>query len=162
MRSLIQMVCLAAYATRHGSTVCYMAHDPCFCPSRLTAVEEQGSGTPRVWAVLKWHLRVTCLTKEQWELNYDHDVCVADSPLALYQWFSTWGPEKLNFCQLFFLDILVCILVPFTSTYLCETGFSALMALHTHLQGTLSPTAPRIHNTVTNSIECFTVETRLA
>ncbi|KRX23808.1 hypothetical protein T07_4581 [Trichinella nelsoni] len=94
MRSPIQMVFLAAYAIRHGSTVCCMAHDPCFCPSRLTAVEEQASGTPRVWAVLKRHLRVTCLTKEQWELNYDHDVCVADSP-CLYTSGSQPGGRAL-------------------------------------------------------------------
>ncbi|KRY15497.1 hypothetical protein T12_8924, partial [Trichinella patagoniensis] len=55
-------------------------------------------------------------------------------------------------------------LIPFASTYLSETGFSALMALHTHtqhhsrlnvesdLQCIVSPTAPRIYNIVTNSI----------
>ncbi|KRX35319.1 hypothetical protein T05_15758 [Trichinella murrelli] len=40
----------------------------------------------------------------------------------------------LKFCQLFFLVILVRILVPLASTYLSETGFSALMALYTHTQ----------------------------
>ncbi|KRY14774.1 hypothetical protein T12_1745 [Trichinella patagoniensis] len=96
MRSLIQMVCLAAYATRHGSTVCCMAHDPCFCPSRLTAVEEQGSGTLRVWAVLKWHLRVTCLTKEQWELNYDHDVLEIQFGLLQAKFLPTFLPGYLS------------------------------------------------------------------
>ncbi|KRX34618.1 SCAN domain-containing protein 3 [Trichinella murrelli] len=59
------------------------------------------------------------------------------------------------------------ILVPFSSTYLCETEFSALMTLNTQhrnrlnvesdLRCTLSPTPPRIDN-----LECFTVETSLA
>ncbi|KRZ65670.1 SCAN domain-containing protein 3 [Trichinella papuae] len=52
------------------------------------------------------------------------------------------------------------ILVPFSSTYLCETGFSALMTLNTQhrnrlnvesdLRCTLSPTPPRIDNIVAN------------
>ncbi|KRX26755.1 Zinc finger BED domain-containing protein 5 [Trichinella nelsoni] len=52
------------------------------------------------------------------------------------------------------------ILVPFSSTYLCETGFSALMTLNTQhrnrlnvesdLRCTLSPTPPRIDNLVAN------------
>ncbi|KRZ61862.1 Zinc finger BED domain-containing protein 5 [Trichinella nativa] len=52
------------------------------------------------------------------------------------------------------------ILVPFFSTYLCETGFSALMTLNTQHQNrlnvesdlrcTLSPTPPRIDNLVAN------------
>ncbi|XP_003372781.1 zinc finger protein [Trichinella spiralis] len=57
-------------------------------------------------------------------------------------------------------------------TYLCVTGFSALMAFHmqhrsklnieSDLQCILSPNSPRIYNIVANSIKCFTVETRLA
>ncbi|KRZ41426.1 SCAN domain-containing protein 3 [Trichinella pseudospiralis] len=52
------------------------------------------------------------------------------------------------------------ILVPFSSTYLCKTGFSALMTLNTQhrnrlnvesdLRCTLSPTPPRIDNLVAN------------
>ncbi|KRY40604.1 hypothetical protein T01_13779 [Trichinella spiralis] len=77
MRSLIQMVCLAAYATRHGSTT----------DSGGEAGVRDTEILGRVEVAFARHM----LDKKQWELNYDHDVCVADSPLTLYQWFSTRG-----------------------------------------------------------------------
>ncbi|KRY25529.1 Zinc finger BED domain-containing protein 5, partial [Trichinella spiralis] len=62
------------------------------------------------------------------------------------------------------------ILVPFSSTYLCETGFSAIMTLNmqhrnrlnveSDLRCTISPTPPRIDNLVANKhcqLRYFTV-----